>query len=217
MKTRKKGTKLEAKNQIQFEVNTIRGRKRRRERERERYLAKEAKTDQNKLFFFCPHNGKEIIFERGFRQKKKKEDEVRFTVYPVVQVDFPSGGLSSGPPGGSSQLERRLPPMENRVVLFSRLEDSNVSVPRPDNDGRRDPGLPGQCHDDFHGSARLARGPGLHLVGSTRHLVVLNSFDNDARGSKRGKTRSGRARCGRAQKRRWPGRRGPKRNRYNMW
>lgn len=35
-----------------------------------------------------------------------------------VQVDFPCGGLSSGPPGGSSQLERRLPPMENRVGLF---------------------------------------------------------------------------------------------------
>ncbi|KAK1134553.1 hypothetical protein K0M31_007335 [Melipona bicolor] len=86
-------------------------------------------------------NNRKLFLKEDLDGRRKRRTKYDSPVCPVVQVDFPSGGLSSGPPGGSSQLERRLPPMENRVGLFSRLEDSNVSVPRPDNDGRRDPGL----------------------------------------------------------------------------
>lgn len=42
----------------------------------------------------------------------------KLTVCPGTSRFSSGGGLSSGPPRGSSQLERRLPPMENRVGPF---------------------------------------------------------------------------------------------------
>lgn len=119
----------------------------------------------------------------------------RFGLPGLVQVDFPSGGLSSGPPGGSSQLERRLPPMENRVGLFSRLEDSNVSAPRPDNDGRRDPGLRTMPRR-FPWLRVASQGPRLHEEFSRSEFIRQR-----CRGTKTRKNEKS-ARCDRARKRR---------------